>query len=385
MKKSKSKLTEVNDRRKFFELPGKPVRFKKELIRIGTYPHPSDPEKSFVVDERRLADWMTAFESSQTKIWVPHRHSMDTRDNAGWVEKLFMENDALWAILRITDPATAESIRQGSIADISLGIEFNFTDSSGTTWPEFIRHVALTLDPYITAQGPFIELSRKEVTMNLENMGEPAPENSPPEQDPSRYAYWDEENGVGYFVIYDAEGNLLPEEAAKALEGLAELDIDDELRKNIRLALLDALWQAGMLSLAQRTPENPSQTAVAEANSTDQTQMSRSLANDWQIKLDSLLASGRITPAVARKLSPLLEQLSTPSIKLEAGNKDAVGAILEALDHLPTTIDFSHRTRLGTMEPPPADGSGELTDLEREMLSKLGIDQQAYLRYRSSE
>jgi hypothetical protein len=382
MKKNKSQQKEVHSQRKFFELPGKPVRFRKELIRIGTYPHPSDPEKSFVVDQNRLAEWVTAFENSQTKIWVPHRHSMDTRDNAGWVEKLFVEDDALWAILRITDPATAESIRQGSIADISLGVEFNFTDSGGTTWPEFIRHVALTLDPYITAQGPFVELSRKEVIMNLEKTDESAPENSEQAPDQSRYAYWDDEQGVGYFVIYDPEGNLLVDEAVKALESLAELDIDDELRKKIRLALLEALWEAGMLSISQTTPESPRETSISDTKTAEQTQMSRAQTSDWEAKLESLLASGRITPPVARKLSPLLEQLSTPSIQLEASGKNAIRAILEALDQLPASIDFSRRTRLGTIEPPPG---GEITELEREMLAKLGIDQQAYLRYRSPE
>jgi len=172
------------------------------------------------------------------------------------------------------------------------------------------------------------------------------------------------------------------DEAVKALESLAELDIDDELRKKIRLALLEALWEAGMLSISQTTPESPRETSISDTKTAEQTQMSRAQASDWEAKLESLLAGGRITPPVARKLSPLLEQLSTPSIQLEASGKNAIRAILEALDQLPASIDFSRRTRLGTIEPPPG---GEITELEREMLAKLGIDQQAYLRYRSPE
>ena len=394
MKERSPSQDQASGRNGFFELSKRPTRFRKELIRTGTYPHPTPAdggaERTFVVDRTRLEGWVSAFRHSGTKVWVPHRHSMDTRDNAGWVEELFIEDDALCAVLRITDAETAERIRQGTIADVSLGIEFDFTDSEGRTWPEFIRHVALTVDPHIAGQGPFIELSHREMIMNLENengrdevgIGEdPAPASGGAGKvDKARYAYWDEESGIGYFIIYDEQGNLLIDEVIEALETLPKLGLGERLAKDIKLALLSALWEAGELPPAKagEKPEEEPGDKIDEA-----TEMTRRSLADWQARLEALLAEGRITPATARKLYPLLEGFSLPSLQLEAGGSDAVSAVLEALEELPRIVDFSRHTRLGESHLPPI--GGEMTDLEREMLAKLGIEEEAYLRYRTND
>lgn len=59
--------------------------------------------------------------------------------------------------------------------------------------------------------------------------------------DKARYAYWDEESGIGYFIIYDERGNLLTEEANEALKTLSELGLSKQLGKVIKTALLSVL------------------------------------------------------------------------------------------------------------------------------------------------
>ena len=133
-------------------------RFRKELIHTGEYTLPADPERKVIITSERILNWIKAFEESGVKVWIPLGHSRAPEQNVGWVTELLLEDESLVGILEITDPEIAEKLRQGSIADVSIGVEYEFVDCNGTNWPEIIRHVALTVDPHIREQGAFAEI-----------------------------------------------------------------------------------------------------------------------------------------------------------------------------------------------------------------------------------
>lgn len=135
-----------------------PARFKKELLRMGTYTHPQDPQLQLTITPERMEKWVEGFKAAPFKVYVPLRHTKDPTQNAGWLEDLFLEEQRLYGILCITDEEISQKIREGSIQDVSLAVEKDITDANGHTYEELITHVALTLDPHFRQQEPFMEL-----------------------------------------------------------------------------------------------------------------------------------------------------------------------------------------------------------------------------------
>lgn len=155
-----------------------PARFKKELLRSGTYTHPQDPQLQLTITPERMEKWVAAFKAAPFKVYVPLRHTKDPAQNAGWLEDLFLEvspredltslriqnlrdereEERLYGILCITDEEIAQKIREGTIRDVSIAVEKDVTDADGHTYEELITHVALTLDPHFREQEPFLEL-----------------------------------------------------------------------------------------------------------------------------------------------------------------------------------------------------------------------------------
>ncbi len=132
------------------------AKFKKEIIRVGEYYHPDAPDGKLDVTLDRINNWIDNFTKAGIKVWLPIRHSKDPRDNTGWVTGLLVEDDKLIAELEVTDKDIATRLEDGTIKDVSIGIEFDFTDDKGNIFDEIIRHVALTVDPHIREQEGFI-------------------------------------------------------------------------------------------------------------------------------------------------------------------------------------------------------------------------------------
>lgn len=137
------------------------MKFRKEVIRVGEYFHPDASGGVLAITLDRIKKWIANFESAGIKVWLPIRHSKDPRDNAGWVTGLSLDGDKLMADMDVTDNPTAERIENGTITDVSIGLEFDFTDDKGNIFDEIIRHVALTVDPHIRMQEGFIAAEYK--------------------------------------------------------------------------------------------------------------------------------------------------------------------------------------------------------------------------------
>ncbi len=178
------------------ELSAAPARFLKEIIRAGSYRHPDAPAEPLVITPARLRAWVANFYAGPAKVWVPYRHSADPQQNTGWVEDLFLDGDKLFAVMRITDERAAALLRDGTVEDVSVGVERDFVDMSGRRWGEVVRHVALTLDPYIRNQGGFVPLGPASEDNGKGGGVVPA----------IIYAYVDPETGEGYYPHHGDDG-----------------------------------------------------------------------------------------------------------------------------------------------------------------------------------
>lgn len=292
-------------------------RFRKELIHTGEYTLPADPERKVIITTERMLNWIRAFQESGVKVWVPLGHSRAPEQNVGWVTELLLEDESLVGILEITDPEIAEKLRQGSIADVSIGVEYEFVDCNGTSWAEIIRHVALTVDPHIREQGAFAELPP-----------DVASEISDGELDQSA---------------------LQPDSIEAAAEN--EIVASDDFKPEDRIVELEAL------SCRRKELERM----------------------DIEREVEGWLLAGKITPAVKSRLVELLLSGAAQFLYLEQENLSFAAVLHSVITDLPGGhLQAERKSRLGLVPPDAA-----LEPNEKNLLAKLGISEELYLKYRS--
>ena len=143
------------------QIEGHPVHYrKKEVMRSGTYRHPSKGWE-LSVDRARMDKWIRNFktlgETVGYKPFVPTKHKdYDSRDNRGFVIALEREGDSLYAVQQlIGDDALRDSARN----DQSVCIRSDFIARDGTVYDEVLEHVAFCPDPVATGLGGFVALS----------------------------------------------------------------------------------------------------------------------------------------------------------------------------------------------------------------------------------
>ena len=139
--------------------PLSPGRFRKELIREGTWVHPTQ-HFQLTVTRERMQRWVEKFRLLRERgirIPVPFGHSYDPKDNAGFLEELVLEGNALFAVLVI--PRAEDAGKLGAtVKDVSISINPDFRDGEGRRYGEVIEHVALTTRPLVGGQGDFLPL-----------------------------------------------------------------------------------------------------------------------------------------------------------------------------------------------------------------------------------
>jgi len=290
-----------------------------------------------------------------------------------------VDGDKLFAVLRITDERAAALLRDGTIEDVSVGVENDFVDMSGRRWGEVVRHVALTLDPYIRNQGGFIPLGSASEE-NGKGGGEvPA----------TIYAYVDEETGEGYFP-HHAEGGAVDLDAVRrALEELPAADLDDDVKDQIRQHLLAHLKETGEAVAAEapeggRKLELEGRLAALETRNRELRRELRAMHAESRRRRDEALAAetaelvarGKITPAAAPKVRALLALGDREVLTLEGERTNAARLVRELLEMLPPAVDFGERLAL---EPP--DERVPLSGAEQKMLSTLGLTAADFGRY----
>ncbi|MGQ9707108.1 MAG: hypothetical protein ACUVWP_08975 [bacterium] len=340
-------------------------RFVKHLIDVGVYPYPTSSEKDFIVDRSRLEGWVRAFRESGAMVYIPLRHSKNPKDNTGWVEDIFIDGDSLYALINITDPVVAEKIKEGSIIHTSLGIEFNFTDDNGRTYPEIIRHIALTLDPHISKQKPFIELSRDREEELYNKVFHPLEEVvMPPEQ--NLYAYYNEKEQKGYFPHHNDDGSVSPSTLIDVLKQIDSENISEEIKKTAREHIYEHLIEV-LSSLSDE------KTALMERLSKFEFLERKNSKKMLLERVKILLKEGKITPNIERALVSAIERAD--SLEMETSNGDVFNLILDAISKIPPIVNTSVITRYASFNSP------SISSDERQIMDKLGISEESYIKY----
>lgn len=132
-------------------------RFEKELIRCGSWSHPTKGW-TLTVDRPRMGRWAQAFYAMRRdgiKVPVPFGHSYDPRDNGGFLEDLRIDGDRMIGLVEIAADVDAAKIEDGRVRFVSVGIAPEFKAGNGKTYGEAIEHVALTNHPVVTQQDGF--------------------------------------------------------------------------------------------------------------------------------------------------------------------------------------------------------------------------------------
>ncbi len=141
-------------------------KFRKELIKVGNYNHPSTNQK-FSITSKTLTHWVNEFNrwvANGNKVPVPpgHDNANDPEKNQGWVTSMFVEEDSLYGILELLNPDLALT------TDVSISVPAEFTDSKGIKYILPITHVALTTFPVVTGLKDFVRLSLSKGGKNMD-------------------------------------------------------------------------------------------------------------------------------------------------------------------------------------------------------------------------
>jgi len=362
-----------------------PARFLKELVRVGRYRHPARPDETIEITPARLRTWVANFYAAPVKVWVPYRHSADPQDNTGWVEDLFVDGDRLFGVLRITDERAAELLAEGTVEDVSVGVEAEFTDMTGRRWGELLRHVALTLDPHLRDQEGFIPLGLAAEVTDPKG-GADLPTNV--------FAYVDPETGEEYYPHHDEQGNVDLAAVRAALQELAAAELDEETAALIREHLLAHLKESAREEAAEVTAEAADgrrldlEARVAALDRANrrlkrnlralETEGRRRGAAAVEQEVADLVAEGKVLPAFAPHVRAVLAAGENATLEFEGRPAAAATLLRELLAGSPPVVVLGERLSLS----PPRERV-PLSPAENAMLASLGLTESDYRRYAS--
>lgn len=140
-----------------------------------------------------LADILGNFEKGAVQhVTLPTTHEDRPEDNTGFVRKLKLGKlkdgrTALFAGVDITEPDIKGKVTRGSIANCSVGIEFDYVKKdTGETFNAVLQHLNLTNKPWVPGMPGFGVAASEdaEITSLL------------PAEAPSEMAQWKEERGL---------------------------------------------------------------------------------------------------------------------------------------------------------------------------------------------
>ncbi len=305
------------------------VRFKKDLIPVGSFLHPQDRTKKIVVTKERMQKWIDAFENYKKvggDVHIPLRHSDDPDKNTGWLEKLLIENDKLMGIVEITEPEIAEKIERKTIKGASISITPDFLDEKGNAYDEMLDHVALTVIPQIRGQGPFVRLESGEFE-SLISADERGNQNA-------------QEKEV---ITMEEDIKQLKEQIAGLEKEKAELEEKAKVSENVTLETL----KKDKEKTEKEVAELKGQVTKLEEEKVEREKI------EMKARIEELVKDGKLPPAVRDKVGILLEADWSKPIHLEEKDKDGnkterdvthKAMIFEIFANLPKYAGFKEET-----------------------------------------
>lgn len=272
--------------------------FQKDVIRVGTF-HADG--KKFTVTPETLDHWERTFASMSkagVKVPIPSEHTFDPEKNLGWVKSLKRDGDRLVMQAEIIGHQAIEMAERN---DVSIYATKDFTDGSGNTYTWPIRHVAMTPTPVVPGLNGFVRIAASQAGAS----GEDAPvastkENSTMPLDVKKIA---KNVGIEAEVTEDTFAASLTTfvtglttKATDAAKKITDLEGELQLSKNRVLELEKT-----------KNPGAPDPTIL------------RLSGQNRNLKIESLLKEGKITPASAKQLKETWIGKDNSALKLSFG------------------------------------------------------------------
>lgn len=248
--------------------------YRKELMKIGHYD--DEAGEDFDVTSETLDHWIKTFaemKQNGNKIPIPLAHTKadDPKANAGWCLNMFRDNGTLVGSLALSN----EKRELALSTDVSIFSPPEYVDANGVKYIQPITHIALTTNPSVSGLGAFKQLSLSS------SKGDP---------------------------------DMDPKTLAKLL-GLAE-DADE------------AVITAEITKL-----KTPAQTiAASQGVTTVDPQFMQMVSETRTGKLDTLLNSEVITPALKDKIAKVFVESAALTLSMsKGGDKVYFDLLMEAL------------------------------------------------------
>lgn len=270
---------------KMRDSPSAPPRqkFRKCLIRTGDF-HKESEDLSFTVTAAMLENWAAQFhrmKANGVDVPIPDGHDYSGRaaNNRGYVRDMFVEPDESGGqkLIGICEMIGEDAILAANRSDVSIFSDAQFVDGNGVVYNQPILHCALCTDPVITGLGAFVPIAASRKRQNTENKMD--------------FSKLKEAFGIDKELTADNAEEVLLECARSMKESLKQAK--------------DSANKAGdlesKLSAAQSAIDEL-KSAKGEGEKEPDSQLVELSRENRQAKLDALVESGRITPAVKDKL-----------------------------------------------------------------------------------
>lgn len=290
------------------EVQGVPTRrFRKELIRVGSYHQPSS-KTDFTITTNTLDRWVDNFRSFQregVKVPVPEGHTNDPTKNLGYVVDLFRDGNSLFGILEMRGQKAIDSTLAN---DVSIYSPAKWVDGRGNTYTNPIVHVAITSYPVIPGLSEFEALAASLV----------------------------KENDMSWKKVLEALGcaekvdDSTAPDRVLSLVGEMKKKGEEEL-KSVQLALEAAKSTLAELKSGSKEPQRKADPVVL------------SLAREnREMKLDTLVEKGHISPKVGKGLKEMF--VTDAVLSLSLGQEwDVFPKLVQVLSEN-VSVDLKERT-----------------------------------------
>ncbi|KKN74309.1 hypothetical protein LCGC14_0392480 [marine sediment metagenome] len=312
--------TEAVGEAKENEAGQKVQRFKKEIIRDGTYTHPVH-DWTLKVDESRRESWKQSADkmiSNGVAIPIPisdneNHHEVTPQNTGGYVVGLENDGESLYAICEMIGEDAIKAVARN---DVSVFIEQGFKDGKKRSYGEAITHVALTPTPIVPGMDGFIKIAAS-LSSGLTHAA-----------------------AFSYDMPAKDKPDLELSKMDIELTALQELLDDDKLTED---NVLDQLGQrleddaekltAKDTEIADLKKDKPAPEPKLKLDP----DVEDNLVEAGTQRLDSLVDQGRITPAVKEKLAAALigpagnRNGFAMSRKISGSDKSMLNVVCEAL------------------------------------------------------
>lgn len=327
-------------------------RYRKEIIKVGEYVKKADNLR-FVITPATLSHWVDTFRAMRengVKIPVPLVHdenvTLDSESNRGWVDDLFVVDDALVMTCELFDKDVENLVKRN---DVSLFSPPEWTDGRGNRYVRPIQHIALTPVPVVPGLGDFVPIAASfgdtKMSVDLKQLGA--------------------DIGIKEELTAKNAGELI-------------LAFCTDLKDQVKTATDKTASLSKELEAAKKKPEPPDKKNPAEVHPT----VLRLAHRNRTMQVDALVAGARLTPAVrdkikARKIGERDGDMAALKLSLEQEHEDDFDFWMEMFaenDPVKLGEQTGAQTKLELSDPNKGiDGDVLVKDAERRAKAAAGV------------